>query len=61
MSKPLVSILILTYQQEKTISETIESIVAQKTEYSFEIIIGEDCSRDRTREICEQYAKQNPV
>jgi glycosyltransferase involved in cell wall biosynthesis len=56
-----VSILILTYQQEKTISETIESIVAQKTEYSFEIIIGEDCSRDRTREICEQYAKQNPV
>lgn len=60
MNNPLVSILVLTYKQEKTISETLESIISQKTKYSFEIIIGEDCSNDRTREICENYASQYP-
>lgn len=60
MSNPLVSILVLTYQQEKTISQSIESILAQKTMYHFEIIIGEDGSKDNTRKICEQYVIKYP-
>ena len=32
----------------------------QKTNFNFEILLGEDDSSDSTREICIQYAKQNP-
>lgn len=56
--KPIVSIIILTYNQEKTIRQTVESILAQITDYEFEIIIGEDFGLDKTREICKQYVEQ---
>lgn len=59
--RPLVSIIVTTYCQEQTIRRTIDSILNQKTEYPFEIIIGEDNSpKDNTRAICEYYAKQYP-
>lgn len=58
--KVLVSVIVLTYNQESTISRTIESILAQKTKYSYEIVIGEDCSVDKTRTICEKFADDYP-
>ena len=58
--KPLVSVIVITYNQEKYIRECIESILAQKGDFEFEIIIGEDCSTDKTREICKKLQAQNP-
>lgn len=52
----LVSVIITTYNQEQWIAQTIESILAQETTYSYEIIIGEDCSTDSTLKICQSYA-----
>jgi glycosyltransferase involved in cell wall biosynthesis len=58
---PLVSVIILCYNQEKTIKRTLDSIISQQTEYSFEIIIGEDASpNDNTRAICEEYVAKYP-
>jgi glycosyltransferase involved in cell wall biosynthesis len=54
----MVSVLVLTYNQEQWIRQTIECILAQKTDYSYEIIIGEDWSKDGTRRICEEYANK---
>lgn len=54
------SIIVLTYNQEKYISKTLESILSQKHNYPYEIIIGEDCSTDGTRKIIEQYASKYP-
>lgn len=51
----LISILVLTYNQETTIGRTLDSILNQKTNYSFEIIVSDDCSNDNTRGICEDY------
>jgi glycosyltransferase involved in cell wall biosynthesis len=48
----------LTYNQEKYIEQSIESILQQKTDFSYQIVIGEDCSTDRTRSICEKYANK---
>lgn len=54
----IVSVLILTYNQEQWIAQTIESVLAQETSYPFEVIIGDDCSTDGTRSICEEYARK---
>lgn len=51
-----VSVLIVTYNQEQWIAQTIESVLAQQTTYPFEVIIGNDCSTDGTQAICENYA-----
>lgn len=55
-----VSIFLLTYNQEDFIGETIESIINQKTDFKYQLVIGEDCSPDQTRAICEDYAQQYP-
>lgn len=57
---PLVSVLMLAYNHEAHIRQAVESILAQESHFHFEVIIGEDCSRDKTREICFDYQKRYP-
>ena len=59
-SKPLVSICVQTYQHKKYIKKCLDSILEQKTNFDFEILLGEDHSKDGTREICEDYAQRFP-
>ena len=60
MSKELVSVIICTYNQENTISKSIESILNQKVNFNLEIIIGDDCSEDNTSQICINYQEKHP-
>jgi glycosyltransferase involved in cell wall biosynthesis len=55
--KPLVSILCATYNHEKYIAEAIESFLMQKTSFPVEIVIGEDCSTDKTWRLIQKYAQ----
>lgn len=55
-----VSVIVCTYRQESTIARTLDSILAQETDYKYEIILGEDASPDGTRRICEEYAGKYP-
>ena len=57
---PLVSIHCLAYNHKNYIAQAIESFLMQKTNFDYEIIIGEDCSTDGTREIVFDYAKKYP-
>lgn len=57
---PLVNVLLLTYNQEKYIAEAIESVLMQETDFNYKIIIGDDCSNDRTNEICRKYKNKYP-
>lgn len=59
-SEVLVSVIMLAYNHEKYIQKSIESIISQNTTFNYEIIIGEDCSSDKTREICIQYQSKHP-
>ena len=52
----VVSVCMITYNHEAYIRQAIESVLSQKTGYEFELVIGEDCSTDTTRAICEEYA-----
>jgi glycosyltransferase involved in cell wall biosynthesis len=56
----IVSVCMITYNHEKYISDAIEGVLMQKTEFPIQLIIGEDCSTDRTRTICEEYACEYP-
>jgi glycosyltransferase involved in cell wall biosynthesis len=51
-----VSIILVTYNHERFIAKAMESVMSQATDYRFELLISEDCSTDRTREIVEKYA-----
>lgn len=48
----------ITYNQESTIRQTLDSILAQKGDFDLELVIGEDCSTDNTLAICQEYAKR---
>ncbi|HRL93833.1 MAG TPA: glycosyltransferase [Pseudomonas sp.] len=57
-SEVKVSVCVVTYNQEKYIAECLQSLVDQVTDFPFEIIVGEDCSTDRTREIVLEFQKK---
>jgi glycosyltransferase involved in cell wall biosynthesis len=60
ISKPLVSICCTAYNLEKYIAEAIDSFLMQETSFNFEIIVGEDCSTDSTRNIIKNYQQKFP-
>lgn len=55
-----VSVWITTYNHEQFIAEAIESVLMQQTAFTYDIVIGEDCSTDNTREIVLRYKAQYP-
>ena len=57
---PKVSVCLITYNHENYIEQAIESVLMQRTNFDYEIIIGEDDSEDRTREIVVRYAEKYP-
>jgi len=57
---PLVSVLMITYNHEPFLRQAIDGVLMQQTDFDFELVIGEDCSADGTREICFEYQKRFP-
>ena len=49
----------ITYNHENYISQAIESVLAQETDFPFKLYIGEDCSTDSTAKICIKYRNEN--
>jgi glycosyltransferase involved in cell wall biosynthesis len=57
---PKVSVAMITYNHEKYIAQAIESVLMQQTSFPIELVIGEDCSTDNTRQVVKHYAKARP-
>lgn len=60
ISPPRVSVLIITYNQERFIEQAVRSALMQETADDYEIVIGEDCSTDRTRDILLRLDVEHP-
>jgi len=60
MGEPLVSVVIITYNHVNYISHAIEGVLNQKTSFPFELVIGEDCSTDGTRDIIYSIKNRHP-
>lgn len=53
-----VSVLMLTYNQEKYIDDAIKSVMDQVADFDFELVIGDDCSTDGTLDHCRQWQQK---
>lgn len=56
----MVSISIICYNQKDYISQAIDSVLMQKVNFKYEIVLSDDCSTDGTDLICKKYAKKYP-
>jgi glycosyltransferase involved in cell wall biosynthesis len=55
-----VTVCVLTYNQEQYIRSCLQSIVDQHTDFTFDLIVADDCSTDGTSAIVEEFAKLYP-
>lgn len=60
MKDILVSICCITYNHEHYIQDALDSFIAQKVNFPYEIVISDDCSKDNTRSIIETYKAKYP-
>jgi len=60
MSGVFLSVAVITYNQENYIAQTLDGIIEQEHNYPYEIIVGEDCSTDGTRDILLRYKEKYP-
>ncbi len=56
----LVTIGMLTYNQVKYVRQALDSIIMQKVNFLYEVIIGDDHSTDGTQDILKEYADKYP-
>jgi glycosyltransferase involved in cell wall biosynthesis len=54
------SVMMITYNHGRFIARAIESALAQRVDFDYEIVIGEDLSTDNTRTIVVDFARRNP-
>lgn len=57
---PKVSVMVLVYNHEPYLRKCLDGILMQDIDFPYEIVIGEDCSTDGSREICLEYQKNFP-
>ena len=57
---PKVSVIVCTYNQEHCIGRALDSILRQKVNFPYEIILADDCSSDGTPEVCKHYRDLYP-
>ena len=60
MERPTLSIYVPTFNHEHYIVQALDSILMQETAYTYEVLVGEDCSTDNTRAVLKEYEKQHP-
>lgn len=57
---PLLSVCVVTYNQVEYVEYCLKSILRQTTNFPFEILVGDDCSTDGTRDVLERLVKTHP-
>lgn len=60
MVSPKVTVCVVCYNQEQFIAQCLQSIVDQVTDFSFDVLVSDDCSKDNTRAVIEDFAERYP-
>lgn len=59
-NQPMVSVCMISYNHEKFINQALDSVLMQKVNFDYEIVVGEDCSTDNTRNYLLDYSGKYP-
>lgn len=59
-SSPLVSVFMISYNQQDYIIEALESVLNQKTDFTFQVVLSDDCSTDSTQDIVKGFLENHP-
>ena len=59
-SKPLVSVAVITYNMAHYLPQLLDSILKQKVNFDYEIVVDDDHSPDNSREILYEYQRKYP-
>ena len=54
------SVILITYNHEKYVEKALKSVMAQETDFPFEVVVGDDCSNDGTQDILRKIAADYP-
>lgn len=54
------SVIVPTYNHEKYIAQALNSIIMQKVNFEYEVLVGEDCSTDNTKAVIQQFEEEHP-
>ena len=56
----LLSVCMVSYNQEAYVRDALDSVLMQKTNFEYEIIVSDDCSKDNTVQVVKEYYDQYP-
>lgn len=59
-TEPKVSVSIVCYNQESYIAQSLDSVLMQRTSFDYDIVVGDDCSTDGTRQVIQDYQRRHP-
>jgi glycosyltransferase involved in cell wall biosynthesis len=54
------SVMMITYNHGRYLAKALDSALSQRANFDYEIVVGEDCSTDGTREVLMNYNRKYP-
>ena len=57
-NRPLVTVVVITYNHVDNIARCLDSILAQRTNFSFQVLVIDDASTDGSTDVIREYAAQ---
>ena len=60
VNKNLVSVFMISYNQKDYIIQALESVLGQKTDFDFQVILSDDCSTDSTENAVTSFLENHP-
>lgn len=59
-NSPLVTVFMISYNQQDYVIEALESIMSQQVDFSYHIILSDDCSTDDTQKVVDKFLENHP-
>jgi glycosyltransferase involved in cell wall biosynthesis/RimJ/RimL family protein N-acetyltransferase len=60
LQPPMLSVFVMVYNHEKYLEKCLQGILMQKCNFNYNIVVGDDCSKDKSREILLNFQKKYP-
>lgn len=60
MDTPVISVVVTVYNHERYVERCLRGIAMQRCDYPFEVLVGEDCSPDGSREVLRRLERELP-